>query len=214
MRYLDPKNDLTFKKVFGEHPHLLRSFLNALLPLGPDQQIVSLEYLTPELIPQIPMLKNSTVDVRCVDASGRHFLVEMQMLWTESFQSRVLFNASKAYVKQLAIGEQYNLLQPVYSLNLVDDRFTPVSETEHYHHYQIVNIANTERQIKGLEFIFVELPNFRPKTLDEKKLRVLWLRYLTEIKDHSADRWRTSRSRGPENAWHVGSLAQGRMARN
>ena len=46
MRYLDPKNDLTFKKVFGEHPHLLRSFLNALLPLGPDQQIVFLEYLS------------------------------------------------------------------------------------------------------------------------------------------------------------------------
>jgi len=187
MRYLDPKNDLTFKKVFGEHPHLLRSFLNALLPLGPDQQIVSLEYLTPELVPQIPILKNSTVDVRCVDASGRHFLVEMQMLWTESFHSRVLFNASKAYVKQLATGEEYNLLQPVYSLNLVDDRFTPEAETEHYHHYQIVNIANTERQIKGLEFIFVELPNFRPKTMDEKKLRVLWLRYLTEIQDHSTE---------------------------
>ena len=33
MRYLDPKNDLTFRKVFGQHPHLLRSFLNALLPL-------------------------------------------------------------------------------------------------------------------------------------------------------------------------------------
>jgi hypothetical protein len=45
MRYLDPKNDLTFKKVFGEHPHLLRSFLNALLPLAPGQEIVSLEYL-------------------------------------------------------------------------------------------------------------------------------------------------------------------------
>ena len=46
MRYLDPKNDLTFKRVFGEPPHLLRSFLNALLPLGPDQQIVFLEYLS------------------------------------------------------------------------------------------------------------------------------------------------------------------------
>jgi hypothetical protein len=31
MRYLDPKNDLTFKKVFGQHPHLLKSLLNALL---------------------------------------------------------------------------------------------------------------------------------------------------------------------------------------
>jgi len=71
--------------------------------------------------------------------------------------------------------------------NLVDDRFTPEGDIEYYHHYQIVNIANTERQINGLEFIFVELPNFRPKTMDEKNLRVLWLRYLTEIQDHSTE---------------------------
>ena len=32
-KYLDPKANLTFKKVFGEHKELLISFLNALLPL-------------------------------------------------------------------------------------------------------------------------------------------------------------------------------------
>ena len=31
MKYLDPKADLTFKKVFGEHPDLVTSLLNALL---------------------------------------------------------------------------------------------------------------------------------------------------------------------------------------
>ncbi|MDR2809813.1 MAG: Rpn family recombination-promoting nuclease/putative transposase, partial [Tannerellaceae bacterium] len=30
--YLDPKNDLVFKRIFGEHPDLLISFLNALMP--------------------------------------------------------------------------------------------------------------------------------------------------------------------------------------
>ena len=186
MRYLDPKNDLTFKKVFGEHPHLLRSFLNAMLPLPPDRQVVSLEYLPPELVPQIPVMKNSIVDVRCVDAAGRQFIVEMQVLWTDSFYNRVLFNASKAYVKQLRTGEEYDLLQPVYSLNLIDDTFT--AETDpYYHHYQIVNVADTGRQIEGLEFVFVELPKFQPKTLVEKKLRVLWLRYLTEIEDQTTE---------------------------
>ena len=34
-RYLDPKADLTFKKVFGEHPDLVISLLNALLPFNP-----------------------------------------------------------------------------------------------------------------------------------------------------------------------------------
>ena len=43
MRYLDPKNDLTFKKIFGQHPHLLKSFLNAVMPLAEGKKIVSLE---------------------------------------------------------------------------------------------------------------------------------------------------------------------------
>jgi predicted transposase/invertase (TIGR01784 family) len=133
MRYLDPKNDLTFKKVFGQHPHLLKSFLNALLPLEPDAQIVNLEYLPSELVPEIPEVRNSIVDVRCIDQKKRHFIVEMQMLWTDSFMNRVLFNASKAYVKQLKTGQEYHLLQPVYSLNLVDDTFIKDSP-EWYHH--------------------------------------------------------------------------------
>ena len=31
-KYLDPKADLPFKKLFGEHPDLAMSLLNALLP--------------------------------------------------------------------------------------------------------------------------------------------------------------------------------------
>ena len=44
MRYLDPKADLTFKRVFGEHPDLVMSLLNALLPLAPGQEISDIEY--------------------------------------------------------------------------------------------------------------------------------------------------------------------------
>ena len=36
-RYLDPKADVTFKKVFGEHKNLVISLLNALLPLATEQ---------------------------------------------------------------------------------------------------------------------------------------------------------------------------------
>jgi hypothetical protein len=32
-----------------------------------------------------------------------------------------------------------------------------------------------------MEFVFVELPKFQPKTIAEKKMAVLWLRFLTEI---------------------------------
>ncbi|MDR2926805.1 MAG: Rpn family recombination-promoting nuclease/putative transposase, partial [Cytophagaceae bacterium] len=97
--YLDPRNDLTFKRVFGEHKHLCISLINSLLPL--EKPVTSIEYQTGELLPDIPELRNSIVDVRCSDETGRHFIVEMQMHWTGLFKSRVLFNASKAYVRQL-----------------------------------------------------------------------------------------------------------------
>ncbi|MDR1581740.1 MAG: Rpn family recombination-promoting nuclease/putative transposase, partial [Prevotellaceae bacterium] len=61
--YLDPKNDLTFKRIFGMHKNLCMSLLNSMLPLKKKQQIVSLEYQTNELIPEIPLLKDSIVDV-------------------------------------------------------------------------------------------------------------------------------------------------------
>ncbi len=101
MRYLSPKADLTFKKVFGEHPDLVTSFLNAMLPLEEGEEIDTVEYLSPELVPENPVRKDTIVDVRCKDKRGRQFLVEMQMIWSEEFKARVMFNASKAYVHQL-----------------------------------------------------------------------------------------------------------------
>ena len=53
MKYLDPKADLTFKKIFGNHPKRLISLLNALLPLSEEEQIHEIKYLPTELVPQM-----------------------------------------------------------------------------------------------------------------------------------------------------------------
>ncbi len=180
MRYLDPKADLPFKKVFGEHHDLVISFLNALLPFeSEEEEIKSVEYLAPELVPNNPLWKDSVVDVRCRDGRGRQFIVEMQMMWTSEYKQRVLFNASKAYVRQLERGRNFSMLQPVYSLNMVNDTFS--DSEDYYHDYRIVESADTKQVIEGLRFIFIELPKFTPKNFSEKKMKVLWLRYLTEI---------------------------------
>ena len=185
MRYLNPKADLTFKRVFGEHPDLVMSFLNALLPLQPEESIVDIEYLPSEMVPENPLRKNSIVDVRCKDNKGRYFIVEMQMIWSPEFKQRVLFNASKAYVRQMDSGENYDLLQPVYSLNLVNDIFEPELK-EFYHYYRLVHVEHSERVINGLQLVFVELPKFTSHTYSEKKMEILWLRYLTEIDERTS----------------------------
>ena len=180
-KYLDPKADLTFKKVFGEHEDLVKSLLNALLPLDEGKQIEHVEYMQPEMVPENPGKKNSIVDVRCRETGGRHFIVEMQMNWNHEFEQRVILNASKAVIKQLDTNEDYKLLQPVYALNLINDVGFQAGPDEFYHDYAIVNVAHTDRIIEGLRFVFVELPKFKPQTIKEKKMTVLWLRFLTEI---------------------------------
>jgi predicted transposase/invertase (TIGR01784 family) len=184
MRYLDPKNDLIFKKVFGEHPDILMSLLNAMLPLSSNQLIVFLEYLPAEMVPELPLMKNSIVDVRCLDNHGRQFIVEMQMLWTDSFKSRVLFNASKAYVKQLDKGVNYIGLQPVYALSIVNETFEKDMD-EWYHHYRMVHVGDSYKVIDGLQLVFIELPKFKAKNYSDKKLSVLWMRFLSEIENQT-----------------------------
>ena len=186
-KYLDPKADLTFKLVFGEHPDLVMSLLNSLLPLEPDGQITDVEYLPNEMVPENPGKKNSIVDVRCTDGRGRQFIVEMQLYWNPWFQRRVLLNASKAVIKQLDRNEDYSLLQPVYCLSLINDIGFESGPDEFYHDYAIVNTLHPERRIDGLRLVFVELPKFKPKTIAEKKMAVLWLRFLTEIGERTVD---------------------------
>ena len=185
-RYLDPKTDVTFKKVFGEHKNLVISLLNALLPLDEGKKVESIEYLPPELVPRTPIDKDTSVDVRCEETGGRKFIVEMQMNWTTSFKQRVLLNASKAYVKQIEKGEVYASLQPVYSLNLVNHTFEPGMD-EYYHYYRMVHYLHSDKVLEGLHLVFVELPKFKAKNLAEKKMQVLWLRFLTEIGRDGAD---------------------------
>jgi predicted transposase/invertase (TIGR01784 family) len=45
MKYLDPKADLTFKKIFGNHPDRLKNLLNSLQLLNEDELIQQQQYL-------------------------------------------------------------------------------------------------------------------------------------------------------------------------
>ena len=187
MMYLDPKADLTFKKIFAKHPDLLISLLNSLLPLSDEEQIVEIKYLPTELVPELYGRKNTIVDVLCQDVSGRKFCVEMQMEWSNAFMQRVLFNASKLYVTQLQKNEDYSILKPVYSLNLVNEIFEKDMPDCFIHNYRIVHDRDTKKVIEGLHFTFIELPKFTPHTFMEKRMSVLWLRVLTEINSNTRE---------------------------
>ena len=165
--------------------HLLCSFLNALLPLEEGHTIVSLDLLPIQEAPKVPLLWRYTLTAaRCIDNYGGQFVASVQMLWTSSFKPFIRRGGSETCISPLTRDGKYESAQPVYALCLVNDVVEP-DAAAYYHHQCSVHTTEPERRLDGLEVVFVELPKFQAASQPEKRMRTLWLRYLTEIKDQT-----------------------------
>src|SRR5581483_9967553 len=126
LEFLNPINDLAFKKIFGNEnkKYILISFLNSILRLTGQEQITEVTLLNPNQAPQLLGAKETILDVRCQDQTGAGYIVEMQVLPQEFFDKRVLYYAAKAYSQQLTLGQTYRQLKPVVFLGILDFKFT------------------------------------------------------------------------------------------
>ncbi len=167
MRFINPKTDYAFKKIFGstESKDILISFLNALVYDG-HSTIEDLEIINPNLPPKIVGLKDTYLDVKARLNDGTLVIIEMQVLNVQSFGKRVLFNAAKTYSFQLQAGEGYRMLKPVIALTLTD--FEMFAD----HESMISRFVYREKSEgwyypdNDIELVFVELPKFT-KELDQ-----------------------------------------------
>ena len=180
MKYLDPKADLTFKKILGNHPARLISLLNALLPLSDEEQIHEIEYLPTELVPENNSYRYAIANILCTDTKGNKLCVVIRMEWSNFFEQRVQFLTSGLYVDPVIKQVKYFAQYPTYSLNLINDTFK-YDTPDFIHNYRIVHDKDSNKVIKGLHFTFIELPKFTPHSIADKRMMVLWLRFLTEI---------------------------------
>lgn len=180
MKYLDPKADLTFKKIFGNHPARLISLLNALLPLSDEEQIQEIKYLPTELVPENNSYRYAIANILCTDTKGNKLCVVIRMEWSNFFEQRVQFLTSGLYVDPVIKQVKYFAQYPTYSLNLINDTFK-YDTPDFIHNFRIVHDKDSNKVIKGLHFTFIELPKFTPHSIADKRMMVLWLRFLTEI---------------------------------
>ena len=186
MKYLDPKADLTFKKIFGNHPARLISLLNALLPLSEEEQIHEIKYLPTELVPENNSYRYAIANILCTDTKGNKLCVVIRIEWSNFFEQRVQFLASELYVAPAIKQVKYFAQYPTYSLNLISGSFK-YSTPDFIHNYRIVYGKDTHQVIKGLHFIFIELPKFTPQSIANNRMMVLWLRFLTEINEDTKE---------------------------
>jgi predicted transposase/invertase (TIGR01784 family) len=178
--FADPKTDFAFKRIFGseEHKDVLVAFLNDILELDEPHRIVTVELIPPEQRPAVAELKLSIVDVKCTDARGVTYVVEMQVLQVEGFEKRVVYNVAKAYVNQIARGDLYPDLNDVVGITICDFELWPALTLPSAAIPMLSRWRMTEEQtgskahLGQIRLVFLELPKYDatrpPRTTVEK----------------------------------------------
>ena len=178
MNFVNPKNDIAFKKIFGNEKkkEILISFLNAVLDLKSRFEIQTIEILNPYQIPHLMDLKESSLDVRATDKRGVTFIVEMQMESKSFLHKRFSFYVAKAYSSQIEKAVDYPKLKPVIFIGVFNfEEF----DNEHYlSHHLTLNCETLSCSLAEMEYYFIELPKFTKTESELKTVLDKWVYFI------------------------------------
>jgi len=161
MKFIDPRIDFAFKKIFGSEDtkDILISFLESLLELEGNKRLQEITILNPFLAPRIEGMKSSILDVRCIDQRGVQYIVEMQVSRVRAFLKRIQYNAMKSYVHQIASAEDYPKLNQVIAITITDFALFP--QFAHYvSAHEMRETLSGESLLREILYWFIELPKF------------------------------------------------------
>lgn len=183
VRFLDPKNDVAFKKIFGseDHHETLIEFLNSILEL--PEPIESVRLRSPFQPPLIKGLKGTILDVYAT-SPNHQFLVEMQVESEKYFGKRAFYYSSKAYVSQVDSGEDYAIIKPVVFLGVMNFRYFKRDEDRPIRRHVIVDKYDNEQDFTEFDFNFIELPKFKKAESELVTATDKWLFFLKNASMH------------------------------
>ncbi len=178
MKFISPKTDFAFKKIFGSihSKNILISFLNAIV-YNNQNVIQSLEIINPYNPGVTNTIKETYLDVKAVLDNDSTVIIEMQVLNVEDFEKRVIYNLAKAYGSQLDVGQGYRKLKPFVGLTITD--FVLFEDCE-----EIITKFRFKEEKKlfnyrdELTLMFLELPKFKKKLSDLETLSDKWIYFI------------------------------------
>jgi predicted transposase/invertase (TIGR01784 family) len=173
MKYLSPKNDFVFKKIYAEHKAILADFLSAALE-RPETDFQTLELLNPNLEKDVPVEKLGILDVRVRTNEGILIDIEIQLQSQVSIWERMQFYTSKMYAGQLAEGENYSKIRQAIAILIADFPLTP--DDDCHHQFTFHDKVHGLDYRNSCEIHFLEISKARKAALGRL---VCWLFFLS-----------------------------------
>ena len=187
-KFLDPKNDIAFRRVFGSERNkgILIHFINDILVFKEAALITEVTFLKTIQDPEIVTKKTSIVDVLCQDEKGNKYIVEMQVAKEKGFAKRAQYYAAKAYANQADVKGKYKNLKEIVFIAIANFIMFPNKKGFKSDHV-ILDRNSHEHDLKDFSFTFLELPKFK-KTIDElQNITEKWMYFFNGTEETSPE---------------------------
>ena len=182
-KYLDPKNDIVFKTLFGTPARvpLLIALLTAVLK--PRSVIRNATVLNPELPREMPRDRSIVLDIRVLLDDGQQVDVEMQVQVRKGASERFLYYWAKLYGGQLEPSEPFRDLKRCVSVLFLGERLLP---GERFHSTFRVSETHDHLELTDrLELHTIELCKLR--NADPADMLTLWGQFFTAQSDEEQE---------------------------
>ena len=170
------KNDIAFKAFFSqkENEEFLKDFLEAILreklQIKKVSHDVRLEQLTQEQ-------KYGVLDLGVELENGKFVNIEIQLRNFSNIEERTTFYASKKITEQLGNGINYEALQPVIIIAILDYNF--INLPEYLTETVRVSTIHKDYEINNnVKYYYIELKKFRNRNPDMDEPLNQWLAFL------------------------------------
>ena len=173
-------NDCFIRYLFSAEgsENIVLSFINSVMKNLDFETFVKVEILNPFSLSKYLKSKESIMDIRCVTESGQVVIIEIQLQGNNEFIYRSLFYWAKGYSVMLDRGENYNKLQALIIINILD--FKLIENIDDIHTcYVLKEIKHNNILTDHCQIHYLELPKFNNNTniKDIKKEFLSWLKF-------------------------------------
>ncbi|MDC7234682.1 MAG: Rpn family recombination-promoting nuclease/putative transposase [Spirochaetales bacterium] len=183
--WIKATSDIMIRVLLGQEENIfvLKDFINSVLEDRGFSPVVNLTIKNPVNMRDIFSGKETFLDVKAEDETGRSFDIEIQSSGGRAFVNRSLYYWAKLYHSQMEEGQKFNKLNPVICINILNFELFKDDEQHNFHScFMIQDMDNRENVLSDhLQIHFLELPRMiidryrvPPKRLQK------WMWYLKE----------------------------------
>lgn len=186
VKLLNPKTDIVFQWLFS-NSNITKGLISSLI----DEKITDIEIdLNKQILGESITDKTGILDLRAKINNTIECEIEMQMLYSKNFISRILYYWSRLYSKQIKRGNNYNELHKTICIAIINQNIPYLEDLKAHTKWQIREEKDrTKILTDNLEIHIIEIQKAIKEYDNDRKNKVLqWMMFLNEPGSMEVDR--------------------------